>query len=294
VAVSLALSTAAFGSAVTFVTSLPVARDQIIVRFNAQPAFSTRQLNSFQFPVSIGYGYSAKLGLFLGLTQGFASINSVTASGLARPLSAGSGDTSIYARYTLFKIDKPNSTFRVTPLAGAFLPTGGNSFTFDSKLQSKSLQFGSGTVDPYVGVAAGFSAKRWTTSWDATYRLNPLTSTNFSPGSELRLDGQAELKIWPITMPGEGLPHLVNLSFESNYYLNRKDHLNGVLSNNSGGKLFRESALLQLSSLRWQVGGGIQMPLLQELNGTGRVKQKLGYLIFFEYYLAAPVWRKHG
>jgi hypothetical protein len=95
-------------------------------------------------------------------------------------------------------------------------------------------------------------------------------------------------------MPCEGLPHLVNLSLESNYYVNRKDHLNGVLSANSGGRIFRESALLQLSSLRWQVGGGIQIPLLQDLNGTGRVKQKVGYLVFFEYYLAAPIWRKHG
>jgi hypothetical protein len=293
-ALLLAIPTTAFGSAVTFVTSLPVARDQIVVRFNVQPVFSTRQLNSFQFPISVGYGFSAKLGLFLNLSQGFASIDTPASTGMGRPLSGGSGDTGIYARYTLFKIDKPNSTFRITPLAGAFLPTGGNSFTVDSKLQGKALQFGSGTVDPYVGIAAGINAKRWTTNWDATYRLNPLTSTNFSPGSELRLDGQAELKIWPITMPNEGLPHLVNLSIESNYYLNRKDHLNGVLSNNSGGKLFRESALLQLSSLRWQVGGGIQIPLLQDLNGTGRVKQKVGYLIFFEYYLAAPVWRKHG
>ncbi|MDQ1471641.1 MAG: hypothetical protein QOJ99_3121 [Bryobacterales bacterium] len=289
-----ALPAGALCSAVTFVTSLPVARDQIVVRFNLQPSFSTRQLNTFQFPVSVAYGLTSKLGLFANLSQGFASIDTATPTGAARLLNGGSGDTGFYARYTLYKIDKPNSTFRVTPLAGFFIPTGGNTFTFQSKLQSKSLQFGSGTVDPYVGVAAGISAKRWTTNWDATYRLNPLTSANFSAGSELRLDGQAELKIWPITMPDQGLPHLVNLSLESNYYVNRKDHLNGVLSANSGGRIFRESALLQLSSLRWQVGGGIQIPLLQDLNGTGRVKQKVGYLVFFEYYLAAPVWRKHG
>jgi hypothetical protein len=289
-----AMPVTAFGSAVTFVTSLPVARDQIVVRFNLQPSFSTRQLNGYQFPISVAYGLTSKLGLFANLSQGFASIDAATTSGTARLLNSGSGDTGFYARYTLFKIDKPDSSFRITPLAGVFLPTGGNTFTFQGKLQSKSLQFGSGTVDPYVGIATGFSAKRWTTNFDATYRLNPLTSNNFSAGSELRLDGQAELKIWPITMPGEGLPHLVNLSLESNYYLNRKDHLNGVLSANSGGQIFRESALLQLSSLRWQVGGGIQIPLMQDLNGTGRVTQKVGYLVFFEYYLAAPVRRKRG
>lgn len=295
VALLLAAPAALYGSAITFSTSLPVARDQIVVRFNIQPSFSTRQLNTFQFPVSVAYGLTSKLGLFASLSQGFASVNVTTsAGGLGRPLSGGAGDTGFYARYTLFKVDKPNSTFRVTPLAGAFLPTGGNSFTFDSKLQGKSLQSGSGTVDPYAGVAAGISAKRWTVAGDMTYRLNPLTRSNFSPGSELRLDGQAELKIWPIRMPGEGLPHLVNLSFESNCYLTRRDYLNGVRSANSGGKVLRESVLLQLSSLRWQVGGGIQVPLWQDLNGVGRVRQKVGYLVFFEYYLAAPVWKKHG
>jgi hypothetical protein len=194
-----------------------VAQDQIIVRFNFQPSFSTRQQRSFQFPESIGYGYTAKLGLFVNLNQGFVSADSATPSGTMRPLNGGFGDIGFYARYTLYKVDKPNSTFRVTPLAGAFLPTGSNSFLFQGKLQGKSLQTGSGTVDPYVGVAAGLNAQ-----------------------------------------------------------------------------LLRESAIFQISSLRWQVGAGIQLPLMQDLNGTGRATQKLGYLLFFEYYLAAPIWRKHG
>lgn len=289
-----ALPGIATASAVTFVTSLPVAQDQIIVRFNLQPSFSTKQLRSYQFPVSVGYGLTAKLGLFASISQGFASVDAAVPGGIARPLNGGFGDLGFYARYTLFKVDKPNSTLRITPLAGMYLPTGDNTFTFQGKLQGKSLQTGSGTADPYFGIAAGWNAKRFTTNFDVTYRLNPLTGTNFSPGSELRADGQAEVKFWPIRMPEEGLPLTANLSLESNYYVNAKDHLAGTISPNSGGKVFRESAILQLSSLRWQVGGGIQMPFLQDLNGTGRSKQKLGYILFFEYYLAAPVWRKHG
>ena len=293
-ALGLGLPIFAFGSAVTFVTSLPVAKDQIVVRFNMQPSFSTRQLVSFQFPESISYGATSRFALFATLNQGFASINASTPAGNARIGNGGFGDTGLYGRYTLFKKDQPNSTFRITPLAGAFIPTGNHSFTFEQKLQGKSLQTGSGTVDPYGGIAVGFSSKRWSANGDATYRLNPVTSTDFTSGSELRLDGQWELKVKPIKVPEEGLPHQMNLSLESNYYKNRRDHLNGTLSANSGGQVFRESALLQFSSLRWQVGGGIQVPLMQDLNGTGRVKQKVGYLLFFEYYLAAPVWKKRG
>jgi hypothetical protein len=282
------LPLAASASAVTFATSLPVGQDQVIVRFNAQPSFSTHQLNSFQFPISIGYGLTTRISLFAGPAQGFVATN----SGTARIRNGGAGDTSLYARYTIYKIDKPGLSFRIAPLAGAFLPTGSNSFTFQGKPQSKSLQTGSGTVDAYGGISAGLQYHRFSANADATYRYNPLTTTNFSLGSELRLDGQVEYKFWPFRMPAEGLPHVANFSLESNYYADRMDHWNGVVSPNSGGRIFRESAILQLSSLRWQVGAGVQLPLLQHLNGTGRTTQKIGYLMFFEYYLAAPIWRK--
>ncbi len=279
---------AAAASAVTFATSLPVGQDQVIIRFNMQPMFSTHQLNNFQFPVSVGYGLTSRFALFAGLSQGFASLD----SGPYRPLNGGAGDTNLYARYTLYKIDKPGVTFRIAPLAGAFLPTGNNSFTFQGKLQSKSLQTGSGTFDPYAGVAVGLQYHRISGNADVTYRYNPVASTNFSLGSELRVDSHFEYKFWPFKMPAEGLPRSANISLESNYYRDSRDHLNGVVSPNSGGRIFRESASLQLSSLRWQVGGGVILPLMQDLNGTGRTTQKLGYMMFFEYYLARPIWRK--
>jgi len=31
---------------------------------------------------------------------------------------------------------------------------------------------------------------------------------------------------------------------------------------------------------------------MQELYGAGRVRQKLGYLAAFEYYLPAPRWKR--
>jgi hypothetical protein len=278
------LPSAVFGSAVTFSTTLPVAQDQIVVRFYAQPSFSTRSLASFQFPVSVGYGYSSKLALFASLSQGLASQNGVT--------NGGPGDLGLYGRYTLYKHDTPNSTFRITPVAGAYLPTGDNRFVSGGRLQGKSLQLGSGTVNPYVGAAAGFNGKRYALAGDATYRHNSVTSKGFNAGSELRLDMQFEAKIWPIHAPEEGLPHLVNLSFESNYYQDARDHLDGVESANSGGRTLREAVTLQLSSLRWQAGGGVQMPVVQDLNGVNRSRLKIGYIAFFEYYLAAPSWRK--
>src|SRR5579872_1331450 len=109
-----------FPSPATFVTALPVARDQLLIRLNAQPTFSTRSFYGVQFPVNVGYGLTSRWALFLNVNQGFGAMSGATTLGHVDLSSAGFGDMATYARYTLFKIDKPKSTFRIAPLAGAF------------------------------------------------------------------------------------------------------------------------------------------------------------------------------
>lgn len=275
----------AFASPATFVTALPVAKDQLLVRFNAQPTFATRSFSGFQFPVNIGYGLTSRWALFLNVNQGFASLGAVNLH------SAGPGDALSYARYTLFKIDKPKSTFRIAPLAGAFIPTGDNALRGGTALLPKALQTGSGTFDPYFGVTMGYNNIRYGMALDSTYRHNPTSAQGISPGSQFRSDAQFEIKLYPIHMPEEGLPKLLVLSIESNYVHDGKDQVNSVLSVNSGGKLLKQDAILEISTLHWQIGMGAQVPVMQDLDGTGRMRQRSGFFLFFEYYLAAPRWR---
>lgn len=272
-------------------TALPVARDQLLVRFNAQPTFSTRGFYGVQFPVNVGYGLTSRWALFLNANQGFGSMSSVTPLGPNQLSSAGRGDMVSYARFTLFKIDKPKSTFRIAPLAGAFIPTGDNSLRSPKGLLPKALQTGSGTLDPYFGITMGYNTVRWGMALDSTYRTNPVTNTGIGPGDQYRSDAQVEYKILPLRMPEEGLPKLLVLSIESNYTHDAKDRVNGALSANSGGNTLRQDAILEISTLHWQVGMGAQVPIMQDLTGTGRMKQRSGLFLFFEYYLAAPNWR---
>ncbi len=280
-----------FGSPATFVTALPVAKDQLLVRFNAQPTFATRQFHGVQFPVTVGYGLSSRWGLFTNINQGFGSLMQYTAAGKVRFSSGGSNDTLFYARYTLYKRDKPKSTFRIAPLAGAFLPSGDNTLRGPSALLPKALQTGSGTVDPYFGVATGFNNLRIGTAADCTYRYNPVTNTGLSPGSQFRADAQFEVKLYPVHMPEEGLPKLIIFSVESNYVQDSKDHVSGLVSSNSGGRIVRQDAVLELSTLHWQIGLGAQLPLMQDLPGPTRMKQRSTFFLFYEYYLAAPTFR---
>ena len=231
-----ASTTVAMASPATFVTALPVAKDQLLVRLNAQPTFSTQGFYGVQFPVNMGYGLTSRWALFLNVNQGFGSMTGVTPLGPSNLSSAGPGDMVSYARYTLFKIDKPKSTFRIAPLAGAFIPTGENSLHGPQGLLPKALQTGSGTLDPYFGVTMGYNNVRWGMALDSTYRTNPVTRYGISPGDQYRGDAQFEYKLYPFHMPEEGLPKLLLLSVESNYVHDGKDHLNGVVPANSGGR----------------------------------------------------------
>jgi len=139
------LSFNAFGSAITFVTALPVATEQIVVRFNAQPIFQTSDYFGVNLPMSIVYGYNPRLAFFTTLNQGFSAENLAGPGGaIARVSTAGASDTLFFLRYTLFRRDRPGSIFRIAPLAGAFFPAGRNDsssvpifyYTFDALMIS--------------------------------------------------------------------------------------------------------------------------------------------------------------
>ena len=263
----------------------------MIVRFNAQPTFSTKGYHGVQFPINIGYGVTSRWALFVNVNQGFGSLASSSPRGPIRLSSYGAADLLSYARATVFKIDKPHSTFRIAALAGAYLPTGDNSLLGPKGLLPRALQTGSGTLDPYVGVTMGYNAARWGMAMDSTYRKNLVTNTGISPADQYRSDAQIEYKVLPLHMPEEGLPKLLILSAESNYVHDGKDRVNGLISANSGGNVLRQDLVVEISSLRWQVGLGGQVPVMQSLAGAGRMKQRSGYFLFFEYYLVAPTWR---
>ena len=278
-------------SPATFVTALPVATDQLLVRFNFQPTFGTSGFTSLQFPVTLAYGFSPKLAFFTTTNEGVGWLIQATPAGPVNVSAGGAGDLLSFARYTLLRIDKPKSTLRIAPLAGAFFPTGDNTLRGQQGLLPGSLQTGSGTVDPYMGVTMGYNNSRWGLAADTTYRYNPMTNKGVSPGSELRTDGQFELRVIPMHLPEEGNPKVLWLSIETNYVQDLRSAVNGVSVASSGGKSLKEDVTLEWTTLHWQLGLGGQLPFMQNLPGVGRIREHSGAFVFFEYYLAAPQWR---
>ncbi len=276
----------AVASPATFVTALPVAENQILARFNWNSIYGSQSFTSFQFPINLAYGLNARWTVFASLTPLRSSAVSQTTDGTYRVTSAGWADSSVFARYTLISVDKPGSTLRIAPLAGLYIPTGSNTLRDSTGLLPGFLQTGSGSVDPYGGLALGWNNAVCGFAADSTFRHNPIGRTGVSPGDQFRADGQGEVRLHPLKLPEYGLPHELWLSIEENYQHNSLTHSEGIVSSGSGGSSFYQDAILEYATLHYEVGAGVQIPVMQNLNSPSAEREKREVLVFTEYYFS--------
>ena len=277
----------ASASPATFVTALPVAKNQGLFRFNAEPGFGPSGYRSLQFPVNFAYGGTPSWSLFVTANQGVLSLDH-------NPSTFGAGNALVFIRNTLFKIDKPRSTFRVAPLAGASLPTGQNRYTVDGTLAPGPLQAGSGTVDPYAGVTFGYNNSLFGAAWDATYLDNRAASAGYSPGSQLDADGQMEIRLLPFHLPDEGLPSSLVLSIEGNYQDQGTSHVNRLPIQASANKTYKQDAIFEWATLHWEAGAGEQLSVMRDYETPHPIAARSRTYLFFEYYVSMPGWRRRG
>ncbi len=241
--------------------------------------------------MNVAYGLTSRWAVFTILNQSYQSLG----GGPARSAlsSWAPRDVTVFVRYTILKVDRPQSTFRITPLGGVFLPAGDNALRVQGEYLPASLQTGSGTVDPYVGLAIGYNSDQWGMSADTTYRVNPVTRAGISPGSELRSDAQVETRLFPRTLPEEGLPALVELSLEANYTQDGASHVDGVLAPLSASQTLKQDLVLEYGTLRWQLGVGGRWPLMQSFAAPNGLRERFSAFLYFEYYWAMP-HRRHA
>lgn len=289
----------AWASPATFITALPVAQDQVIVRFNAEPALSTgddtplnRNFLNLQFPTDFAYGATGKLAIFMTVDQGLGLERQNTPQGRVTRSSSGFGDTLLFARYTLIDVDKPASTFRITPVFGAYLPSGFYDKSDHLGRLPGELQNGSGSLDPYFGLAESFYTMRYGISWDATYRYNPSASPGFALGDEARTDFQFEHLLYPWDIRSELPAHELWGTVETNLIWDQRNRVDGAIDNQSGGVSWLIDAGLEWAALDWEVGAVAEVPVVQRLFGTGRLTEDVGMVAFFEYYITMPSWRR--
>jgi len=259
---------------ITFSSALPVAdgmgifRSQVkLVRKSGDATPAGRVLNVTAAPVVLAYGASPKLALFGVLPYVDKRLDVTMGGKRIRRDAQGIGDALFFGRYTVIQVDKPGDTLRVAPFAGLKTPTGSHSQRDAFGLVPRILQPGSGSWDPFLGVALTRQTLGWEFDAAARYRFNTEAS-GFTFGDEARADASFQYRVFPRTLENTGVPAFIYLVLESNLIWNGRNRSLGIAAPNSGGLMWNLAPGLQYVTDRIVLETAIQIPVVQNLNGT--------------------------
>jgi hypothetical protein len=254
----------------TFNTALPVAKGEFVFRQQVvldqsgdDPSGAGRDRTAFSAISVLGYGVNSDLALFgvvpyVDKRLEFSSAPTRSARGL--------GDVSLFGRYTAFKRNFTGGNFRIAPFAGVELPTGDDDESDSFGRLPASVQPGSGSWDPFGGIVATYQTLDFQIDAQASYKANT-EAGGFEFGDIARLDTSFQYRLWPRELKG-GVPGFVYGILEANL-IHQDENRNGSVNdpNSNGTRLFLVPGL-QYVTKRWIIEAAIQLPVIQDLNGT--------------------------
>jgi len=264
----------AFGAPQTFNTALPVAEGEFVFRqqvffkkASRDPSPANRDVEVLGSVSVLGYGINSDLAIF-GVLPVLDKNLKVTLPGPGRVKrdTSGIGDARLFARYTIFREDAPGRTFRIAPFAGLKLPSGDYNDKDSFGTLPASFQLGSGSWDPFGGVVVTLQTLEHQIDLQASYKLNT-KAHGFEFGDEIHLDGAFQYRLWPREL-GAGTPGFLYGVLEANLLYRTKNKLGGTSVASSGGTNLFIAPGLQYVTQRWIAEAIVQIPVLQDLNGT--------------------------
>ncbi len=258
---------------ITFNSALPVAKGEFILRGQAiltrstgDPGSTNRDLRVLTIPTVLAYGATRNLALFGIVPYLNKTRDSTTSSGRVRRGDSGLGDSTFLARYTILSIDRLGDTRRFAPFVGLKIPTGDDNERDSLGSLPQPLQLGSGSWDPIVGTSFTWQTFDWEFDSAVQYRFNT-KANNFEFGDQARVDMSFQYRIWPRTL-GSGVPAFFYTVLESNLIHAGKNEAGGVTNPNSGGTTWFLAPGLQYVTRRIVLEAIVQLPVVQDLNGT--------------------------
>ncbi len=263
----------AWSAPITFNTALPVAEDEFVLReqfvlnqSGDDPSGADRDRTTWSVVSVLGYGITSDLAVF-GVVPYVDKELSLTSGGTRRSRSAnGLGDITLFGRYTLFRDDAPGRTFRIAPFAGLELPTGDDDESDSFGRLPPSVQPGSGSWDPFGGIVVTYQTLDFQVDAQVSYKANT-EANGFEFGDVVRLDGSLQYRLWPRKLEG-GVPGFLYGILEANLIYQDKNRSGGANDPNSGGTRLFLVPGLQYVTKRWIVEAAVQLPVIQDLNGT--------------------------
>lgn len=176
----------------------------------------------------------------------------------------GLGDVRVTGKYRFWHKDVPFGVTQAAVFGGLEVPTGSDSERDNlGALLPISLQLGSGSVDPFFGAAIGRTGRTHSLEGGAQYQINT-KGEEFELGDTVRYDLTYQYQIFPRQIENSQL----NLTVELNGKHVEKHELAGRKVENSGGDTIFVAPGLQFLINTVVVEGSVQLPIVQELNGT--------------------------
>ncbi len=272
---------------VTFTTAIPVAQGELVTRFQTLDAVSSqdsRNLKSFGFPLVFAYGIRSYLTLFAEPPLVWNFLRQSEGTERVTRYSSGFGDTLVFLRYTLISRDWLTGMFHLAPLAGFYVPTGSNDKGDSFGRLPAEMQTGSDAIAPYFGTALTMASLTYIYHWDAAYRVNSLGSRT-RPGDSLQTDMALQFRLLPWTIPETGLPSFFYADLETNLLWSGRGHLEGHSVEASGGTTWFVDPGIIFTAPATQSGVVVEVPVAQDLHGTGRLGYDFRVAFYLQHYL---------
>ncbi|MEF8795234.1 MAG: transporter [Salinivenus sp.] len=259
---------------ITTNTALPVTEGRGIIRPLAKATRATgggpmnRELTAFGFSLVGVYGLTPRWAVF-GVVPILDKTLDVTIPGQNRRVERGPtglGDVRLFARYTVWTRNRAGQTQRLAPLAGLETPTGADDRTDALGRLPRPLQLGSGSWDPFFGVVFTWQTLQWQVDLSTVYEVNT-EADNFEFGDEARLDVASKYRLWTNERSGAG-PGFFYANLETNLVWQGENEIDGQDDPNSGGTTWFVAPGLQYITRRVVLEGAVQLPAVQDVNGT--------------------------
>jgi len=257
----------------TFNTALPVAQGEFVTRIQGirldageDPGTADRDLTVDTLVTVVGYGVTPKLALFGALPYQHKTLRLDSGGERIRRSQEGFGDLSLFGRYTLFQRDWPGRTLRLAPFVGVEAPTGEDDAGDALGRLPPSVQLGSGAWDLFGGLVLTHQTLSDQFDSQLSVRFNN-EANGFEAGDEVRWDLSWQHRLWPRELGG-GVPGFLYGVLESNLAYQGKNEVHGVEDADSGGTSLFLAPGLQYVTKRWMAETAIQLPVMQDLNGT--------------------------
>ena len=269
----LAAGTAEAGP-ITFLTALPVAQSQVVIRgqylfirASDDPTPADRQLTVNGVPIALAVGVTPRLALF-GIVPILDKSMKVTVPiGRVTRAATGLGDVVTFARYTVYAVDTTESTVRIAPFGGVKLPSGAQDSSDALGPLPRPLQLGSGSWDGLGGIAVTWQTKQWEFDADVGYRKNT-EADGFRFGNAFSTDLSFQYRVWPGQL-GAGVPAFLFVVVETNLVSQRRSEMAGMRDPDSGGTRWDTDLGLQYVTATYILEGIVQIPTVDRPNGNG-------------------------